>query len=182
MTVKKILTVILVALLVCGVIGICMGISLSSKNSKTPVPIAQKCKHKIIDGACELCGKTVAEISWTLDIVTKDCNIKFFVDDDKKCESFGAGVTGNTVSGMLDTQTVIATSALSDTTRINVYKCMYSENGEHTGYVVDSETILFDGKKYDKEYVATLKATSPLYEIVSCSDCLYIFEKAEVNE
>lgn len=181
MVIKKVATAILVALLICGIIGICVGVSLNSK-ADAPIPIAPKCKHIITDGICELCGKEQAEISWSLDVVTKDCNIKFFVDDDKKYESFGAGVNGNTVSGLLDSQTVIATSALSDRTRIDVYKCTYAENGKFAGYPVDSETILFEGKKYDKVYVATLKATAPLYEIVSDKDCLYIFEKAEVNK
>lgn len=179
MTIKKILTAVFAVVLVCGLIGLCVGLSIAfGKKDKTQSPsVPNKCEHAIKDGVCELCGKKVADISWSLDIVTKDCNIKFFINDDKKYESFGVGVNGYTVNGVLDSQTVIATSVLSDTTRINVYKCTYSNSGKFTGYPVDEETTLFEGKKYDKQLVATLKATSPVYEIVSDKDCLYIFEK-----
>ncbi len=177
---KKILTIIAAVLIVCGLLGLCIGLGVHFSKTSEQKPTVQ-CEHKITDGKCEKCGKTQAELSWKLDIVTKDCNIKFFVGDEKKHESFGVGTNGHTVEGLLDNTKVIAVSVLSDTTKINVYKCEYAENGKFTGYPVDEETTLFGDKKYNKTLVATLKVTSPLIEICSDKDCLYIFEKVETN-
>lgn len=174
---KKILTIILAVLLAGGIVGLCVGLSVHFKNETTSPPQQQVCEHKFTDGVCDVCGKTEAELAWKLDVITKDCNIKFFVGDDKKYESFGVGINGYTLVGLYDNTTVIATSMLSDETKINVYKCTFADNGEFTGYPVDDETTLFADKKYNKTLVVTLKVTSPVYKIDSDKDCLYIFEK-----
>lgn len=179
---NKILNIILAVVLVGGIVGLCVGWSVhfGRTDKKEKPPVAETlCEHEFQEGVCELCGKKESEVSWNLDIVTKDCSIKFFVGDEKKYESFGMGINGYTVDGLYDNVTVTVTSSLSDTTKVNIYKCEYTEDGEFTGYEKDAETTLFEDKKYNKVLVATLKVTAPVYEISSNKDCLYIFEKID---
>lgn len=138
---------------------------------------AEPCIHTFDDnGVCELCGKDKEDVSHNLDIVTNNCNIKFFIDDEKAYESFGMGVVGYTIADIYDYSAVRAVSNLSDTMIIDVYKCMYTENGEFTGY--QGEELLFADKTYNKELVGELNALNPTLDIPfgDSADVLYIFE------
>ena len=145
---------------------------------------AEPCIHSFDENdVCEFCGKNKEDVSYNLDIVTNNCNVKFFVDDEKAYESFGMGVVGYTIADIYDYSAVKAVSNLNDTTVIEVYKCTYTPDGEYTGY--QGEELLFADKTYDRELVTELNVLNPTLDIPfgDSADVLYIFEVGitEVN-
>lgn len=182
--IKWVITAIVMLVIIAVLTAICIRVFMPGAEEKpadedvntTTVACSE---HVFNDqGICTNCGKGVDEVSYNLDVVTKDCAVRFFVGEEKKYESFGIGTNGYTISDIYDNVTVTATSTLSDSTLINVYKCTYSEDGEYEGYPAEGDNVLFEGKKYDKELVYTLSAIKPVYtfENSEAADCLYIFE------
>lgn len=127
---------------------------------------------------CEICGAKEEDVSYSLDIISVDCAIKVFVGDEKKLETFGMGTNLTNIPKLYDNNKVLFTAAFSDETKVEVYRCDYVKDGKYKGYAnpSDSAKPFLADKTYNKEHVYTLSVTSPIFEMQSDTDCLYIFE------